>query len=260
MGKGLRNLSQSSSGILEWIMVRFVKSHLFVGVSGFSYPSWKGKFYPKDLKSEAFLEFYSQKLNSVEINSSFYAPPSSTMVSSWQNKSGEGFRFSFKAPRQITHISKLGEGSVEATIRLGKTLNLLGAKLGPVLFQLPPFSKQDLKVLETFLQETSTVKNRVFEFRHESWLNETTYQLLEKYGAGFCIAETEDMNPVLRVTGGTPYFRLRKDSYDKKTISDWAGKIDDTIKGSKEAYVYLRHDETGENTSLALHLTEKISP
>ena len=236
-----------------------VKTQLFVGVSGFSYPGWKGKFYPEGLKSENFLEFYAQKLNSVEINSSFYAPPSSTMVKSWSSRTSDGFRFSFKAPRQITHISKLGKGSFEQSERLGNTLGLLGDKLGPVLFQLPPFSKQDLKVLEEFLQATASMTRKVFEFRHESWLNERTYQLLEKYGTGFCIAETEDMNPVLRVTGGVPYFRLRKDSYEGKRIDDWARKITENIRGLKEAYVYLRHDETGENAALALRLTEKVT-
>ncbi len=234
------------------------KTQLFVGVSGFSYPSWKGKFYPEDLKNENLLEFYAQKLNSVEINSSFYVSPTSTMVKSWSSKTSNDFRFSFKAPRQITHISKLGKGSLEASERLRTTLTLLGSKLGPVLFQLPPYSRQDLKVLEEFLQATASTTGKVFEFRHESWLHERTYQLLEEYGAGFCIAETEDMNPVFRVTGGLPYFRLRKDSYDGKRIDDWAQKIAEIIGGSKEAYVYLRHDETGENAGLALRLTEKV--
>ena len=236
-----------------------VKTQLFVGVSGFSYPGWKGKFYPDDLKSENFLEFYARKLNSVEINSSFYAAPSGAMVKSWSSRTGDGFRFSFKAPRQITHISKLGKGSLEATEKLGRTLELLGDKLGPVLFQLPPFSKQDLKLLEDFLQATAGTRRKVFEFRHESWLNDRTYRLLEKYGAGLCGAETEDMNPVFRVTGGLPYFRLRKDYYDGKQIDDWAQKISENIRGSKEAYVYLRHDETGENAALALRLTLNVT-
>ncbi len=235
-----------------------VKTQLFVGVSGFSYPGWKGKFYPADLKSENFLEFYAKRLNSVEINSSFYAAPTNTMIKSWSSKTGDGFRFSFKAPRQITHISKLGKGSLEASERLRVNLGLLGDKLGPVLFQLPPFSKQDLKLLEEFLQGSASTTRKVFEFRHDSWLNERTYQLLEKYGAGFCIAETEDMNPVFRVTGGLPYFRLRKDSYDGKQVDEWARKIGQNIGSSKEAYVYLRHDDSGENAALAPRLTGNV--
>ena len=231
----------------------------FVGVSGFSYTSWKGTFYPKDLKSEDFLSFYSGKLNSVEINSSFYAPPSAALVKSWAGRTGEDFRFAIKSPRLITHTLKIGKGASEAADRLGNTLDLLRAKLGPVLFQLPPFFRQDLKTLESFLTQTTAVKRKVFEFRHESWLNDSTYQLLEKHDAGFCIAETEDMKPVLKVTGRLPYFRLRKDVYTASDVGKWTEKIREIIKGSEEAYVYLRHDETGENASYAVGLKEKIS-
>ncbi len=234
------------------------KSNLFVGVSGFSYPGWKGRFYPKDLKSEDFLSFYSQKLNSVEINSSFYAPPTPTMVKSWSGKTRDDFRFSIKSPRQITHILKLGEGSANSAKRLDDTLELLGTKRGPVLFQLPPFFRQDLKRLETFLKDTAKLPKRVFEFRHESWLTETTYSLLEKYDAGFCVAETEEMEPVLKVIGEIAYFRLRKDSYDEKSIRAWSSRIKGMITETKETYVYLRHDETGENATLAIELRNLV--
>ncbi|OLD55641.1 hypothetical protein AUI46_04065 [archaeon 13_1_40CM_2_52_13] len=231
----------------------------FVGVSGFSYASWKGNFYPKDLKSEDFLSFYAGKLNSVEINSSFYAPPSAAMVKSWASRTGSDFRFAIKSPRLITHTLKLGKGASDAADGLGKTLDLLGGKLGPVLFQLPPFFRQDLKTLESFLTQTTGVKKKVFEFRHDSWLNQSTYQLLEKHEAGFCIAETEDMKPVLKVTGGLPYFRLRKDVYMATDLVKWTDKIRDIVKGTEQAYVYLRHDETGENASYAVGMKGKIS-
>jgi len=232
--------------------------NIFVGISGFSYAGWKGKFYPKEMKNEDFLAYYSQHLNSVEINSSFYAPPSTAMVKSWSSKTGEGFRFAFKAPKQITHILKLGKGSSEAAEKLSKTLDLLGPKRGPVLFQLPPYAKQDLKLLEQFLSSTAGIEGRVFEFRHQSWLQDPTYELLDKYGGGFCVAETEDMDPVFKVTGHVAYFRLRKESYDAKTVDKWSEKIRETGKGSRETYVYLRHDETGENADLARKLYSKM--
>jgi len=236
-----------------------LKTQAMVGVSGFSYAGWKGNFYPQNLKSEDFLSYYGQRLNSVEINSSFYAPPSVSMVKSWAGRTGDNFRFSFKAPRQITHILKLGKGSVEATERLGVTLRSLGEKNGPVLFQLPPYSKQDLKLLEDFLANTSKMRERVFEFRHESWLNDLTYSTLEKHDADFCIAETEDMKPVFKVTGKTPYFRLRRESYDEKMIDDWTEQIRETSRGSESVYVYLRHDETGDNAARALKILESLA-
>jgi uncharacterized protein YecE (DUF72 family) len=230
-----------------------------VGVSGFSYPSWRGRFYPKEVKSEEFLAYYSQHLGSVEINSSFYAPPREATVKGWAEKTGGAFRFSFKAPRLITHILKLGKGSAEAANRFSKTLDPLGARRGPILFQLPPYSKEDPKLLEGFLAETAVVGGRrVFEFRHESWLKDSTYRLLEKGEVGFCIADTEEMPPTFQVTGGFAYFRLRRDSYDQGSIDEWARKIGEATKDVQETYVYLRHDETGENGLLAKRLAEAL--
>ena len=235
-----------------------MKTQLFVGVSGFSYPGWRGQFYPNDLKSEDFLGYYSQRLETVEINSSFYAPPTVATIESWAEKTRGDFRFSIKSPRQITHILKLGPGAAESAERLGKTLDQLKSKQGPILFQLPPFSKQNLKLLESFLEGTSKLGHKVFEFRHESWLTDSTFQTLEKHGAGFCVAETEDMAPVMKKTGDFAYVRLRKDSYDAKSIDEWSNRIAELAKGSKEAYVYLRHDETGRNAAHAMRLRELI--
>ena len=229
-----------------------------VGVSGFSYQGWKGKFYPDDAKSEDFLVHYSRKLGSVEINSSFYAPPGAAVVEKWAEKTGEEFRFSFKAPKMITHVLKLGKRASEAADQFSKRLSALGPRLGPILFQLPPYAKLDHDLLSDFLSSTSGVKAKVFEFRHESWFQEETFQLLDGHGAGFCIAETEDLKPVFRVTGGYAYFRLRKDLYDAKLIDMWAKKIRETGKGIGECYAYLRHDETGENAVLAGTLAENL--
>ncbi len=233
-------------------------SHLFVGVSGFSYASWKGRFYPKELRSDDFLTYFSQHLNSVEINSSFYASPSQNVIRSWAGKTGDGFRFAFKATRKITHILKLSQESAQSATGMSKTLSVLGEKRGPILFQLPPFLRQNLTLLEEFLVNTPEIADKVFEFRHSSWLVGSTFELLDKYDSGFCIAETEDLEPVLKVTGRTAYFRLRKDVYDKNMIESWAAKIKKTLPSNGDAYVYLRHDETGENAELAQRLRASL--
>jgi uncharacterized protein YecE (DUF72 family) len=230
----------------------------FIGVSGFSYASWKGRFYPSDTKSEEFLRIYSESLGSVEINSSFYAQPTAAMIKSWAAKTGEEFRFSFKAPRLITHTLKLGTTSIDAASKLSDTIGKLGSRRGPILFQLPPFLKFDRDLLDAFLSNTPSINPKAFEFRHESWLNDSTYELLEDHGAGFCIADTEEMEPRFKVTGGLAYFRLRKDSYDANEIDEWSKKIRQSSSGSSECYVYLRHDETGENAVLAQRLSKKL--
>jgi len=231
---------------------------VFIGVSGFSYSSWIGRFYPEGLKNDEFLGYYSRHLGSVEINSSFYAAPSAAMVKSWSAKTAEEFRFAFKAPRLITHILKLGKGASEASTKLFATIEGLGPRLGPVLFQLPPFSKLNQDLLRSFLTETGNIGPKVFEFRHPSWFTESIYRLLDEHQTGFCIADTEDLEPTFKVTGGLAYFRLRKDSYDEKAIDAWAEKIRKSSDGSKECYVYLRHDETGENAALAQRLSKRL--
>ena len=230
----------------------------FVGVSGFSYPAWKGTFCEEGTKPEDFLAFYSKRLGSVEINSSFYAPPRAAMVKGWSEKTSDGFRFAFKAPKQVTHILKLGEGSSEAAERFSNTLDLLGQKKGPILFQLPPYSKQNLDTLEAFLGRTGKIQARVFEFRHASWLQKDTYALLEKNNAAFCIVESEDLKPEFQVTAPLAYFRLRLDAYDKRTIGSWAPKIRDAAQGAAECFVYLRHDESGNNAVLAQELSSLL--
>src|SRR5260370_18426035 len=110
------------------------------------------------------------------------------MVKSWGSRTGEDFRFAIKSPRLITHTLKLGKGASDAADRLGKTLELLGRTLGPILVQLPPFSRQYLKALESVLTQTVGIKKRVFDFRHESWLNISTHQLLDKQEAGIYLA------------------------------------------------------------------------
>jgi uncharacterized protein YecE (DUF72 family) len=233
-------------------------NQFFVGVSGFSYASWRGHFYPKELGSEDFLEYYSKQLNSVEINSSFYAPPSKSTIESWAARAGQGFKFAFKAPKKITHVLKLGEESVKPSAEISESIGALGEKRGPLLFQLPPYLKQNMTLLENFLVNTSGIHERIFEFRHKSWLEDPTYMILEKYDSGFCVAETEDMDPVLKVTGGIAYFRLRKDAYESKAIGTWARRIKKTIADAGGGYVYLRHDETGENAKFALMLQQML--
>jgi len=231
---------------------------VYVGVSGFSYPSWRGRFYPEATKSEGFLPYYSQRLESVEINSSFYAQPGAATVRNWSGLTSERFKFAFKAPRQITHIMKLGKDSGEVAVKFSMILDLLGPKKGPILFQLPPYAKQELDQLERFLTDTSGVVNRVFEFRHASWFQDSTYGLLDRHAAGFCVVDSEDLTTEFQVTGGLAYFRLRKDSYDANTIDWWAEKIRGLTKGARESYAYLRHDETGENAILAQRLSGKL--
>src|SRR5213078_4498574 len=125
--------------------------NLLAGASGYSFKEWKGDFYPKDIKSEEMLPFYSSRLPTVEINNTFYRMPKVSMLENWAQITPPAFRFAIKAPRRITHISRLKESAADSVAFLYKALASLGEKRGPVLFQLPPNFKKDVPRLEAFL-------------------------------------------------------------------------------------------------------------
>lgn len=227
------------------MMVQF-----WVGVSGFSYPSWRGVFYPRTTKSDEMLEAYATKLNSVEVNSSFYHMPTQTTTSKWVASTPEDFRFSFKANRKITHFKKLKGAKGEFEIFL-KGLTPVGAKLGCILVQLPPYMKRDHETLETFLSEKPKSTSIAVEFRHSSWFNDKLNNLLSKYNAALCIVDTEDMKPMFERTANFSYVRLRRNHYSKAELKEWSEmllKFADALEG---CFVYFMHDETGEAANRA---------
>ena len=226
-------------------MVRF-----WVGVSGFSYTSWKGVFYPATTKPNQMLEAYAAKLNSVEINSSFYHMPTPTTTSKWAASTPEAFRFSFKTNRKITHFMKLKDAQKEFGIFL-KGLAPVEGKLGCILVQLPPYMKQDYDTLETFLAEKPKMTQIAIEFRHTSWFGDKLSNLLLKYNAALCVADTEDMKPIFNPTADFGYVRLRRSRYSKSELKEWSERLLKFAGGLKDCFVYFMHDETGDAANRA---------
>jgi uncharacterized protein YecE (DUF72 family) len=227
-------------------MVRF-----WVGVSGFSYASWQGVFYPKRTKPPDMLSAYSNKLNSVEVNSSFYHTPTEATTAKWGKQTSEKFRFSFKANRRITHIKKLRDVETDFA-GFTKSLEPVGEKLGCVLVQLPPYLKRDLETLEAFLKLKPESANVAMEFRHNSWFGDDLYGLLAKHNSALCVADTEDMKPTFSNQASFVYARLRKDRYSETELESWAGRLSDFAKNADDCYVYFKHDETGEAANMAV--------
>src|SRR5688572_19433280 len=123
---------------------------VIVGTSGYSYKEWKGTFYPSDLPAAKMLPFYAEHFGSVEINNTFYRMPDAKTIEKWASEVPDGFRFVLKAPQRITHHKKLA--GVEDEVRYFlEVASLLGPKLGPLLFQLPPFLRKDAETLRGFL-------------------------------------------------------------------------------------------------------------
>jgi uncharacterized protein YecE (DUF72 family) len=225
---------------------------ILAGTSGFSYPEWKGPFYPETLAADDMLEFYAGKLPAVEINNTFYRLPRARVLEGWANRVPEAFRFAIKASRRITHIARLkGEAAAESVNYLYSRLVELGAKRGPVLFQLPPNLKKDLPRLDDFLATLPADHRAAFEFRNDSWFDDETYAALKRAGAALCVSEREDnAAPPLVPTADWGYVRLRLEHYSDDDLSGWAARLAAT--DWREIHVYFMHEPTAPEYAQAL--------
>jgi uncharacterized protein YecE (DUF72 family) len=219
-------------------------SRILAGASGYSFKEWKGTFYPEKMKPEEMLAFYSARLPTVEINNTFYRMPKVAMLEDWAATTPAGFRFSIKATRRITHMSRIKvESSAEPLAYLYSALASLGEKRGPVLFQLPPNLKKDLPRLTAFLELLPEHHNAAFEFRNETWFDDEVYGALKAAGAALVLSEREDnAPPPLVETASWGYVRLRLETYSDDDLRQWAERLSATAW--REIHVYFMHEPT----------------
>ncbi len=203
------------------------------------------------MKSEEMLPFYAARLPTVEINNTFYRMPQVAMLDHWAQVTPADFRFSIKASRRITHISRLKESAAESVAYLYRNLAALGSKRGPVLFQLPPNLKKDLPRLEGFLSMLPAGHAAAFEFRNASWFDEDVYAALRGAGAALCLSEREDgAAPALVETAPWGYVRLRLEQYSDEDLRRWAARLAAT--SWREVFVYFMHEPTAPAYAQAL--------
>ena len=222
--------------------------HLFVGTSGWAYPTWKPGFYPREISARKLLSFYASQLNSVEVNYTFRTLPTRPMVDDWLAQTGDSFRFSFKAPQRITHFSRLKECEQQVATLLESLAPVANAgKLGTILFQLPPNFKADLLRLGSFLSMPSlrlpAAPPIAFEFRHASWFTEEAYALLRAHNAALCVAENEELQtPEIHCAERHSCFRLRRSGgYTAEEIAGFATRIE-RLAPDRDVYVYFKHE------------------
>ena len=217
---------------------------LWAGASGYSFKEWKGPFYPEKIKPDAMLAFYAQHLPTVEINNTFYQMPRPSVLEHWAEATPADFRFAIKASRRITHDARLkADAAADSVAYLYKTLDTLGVKRGPVLFQLPPFLKKDLPRLEEFLKVLPHDHRAAFEFRHDSWFDEEVHALLRQSSAALCLSEREDdAPPPLVETAPWGYVRLRLEEYSQDDLARWAQRLKATAW--QDVHVYFMHEPT----------------
>jgi uncharacterized protein YecE (DUF72 family) len=226
---------------------------IYAGTSGWAYPAWKPDFYPAKLPAAKFLGYYAGRLNSVEVNFTFRRFPTEKLLHGWMEAVPPDFQFAIKAHQNITHVKRLRDAEKFTSDFLAALQPLAAAKkLGPVLFQLPPFLKCDAALLRDFLAHWPRSLRATFEFRHESWFCEPVFAALREAGIALCLAESEKLETPDVQTADFFYLRLRKQEYAirplQRRVQPFAGRGD--------VYVYLKHEETPAGALLAEKLLQ----
>ena len=224
---------------------------VIVGTSGYSYKEWKGTFYPADLPAAKMLPFYAGHFGSVEINNTFYRMPEEKTLTKWASEVPDDFTFVLKAPQRITHQKRLTgvEGDVRQFLEVSK---VLGSKLGPLLFQLPPYQRKDTPKLREFLSLIPRETRIALEVRHDSWLADDVYDALREHDAALCLSDTDevaDPDALLVPTASWGYLRLRRTEYPGDTLTEWARRVE--TQPWSDTYVFFKHEDEGKGPAFA---------
>ena len=230
-----------------------------VGTSGYSYKEWKGSFYPEDLPAAKMLEFYAGRFDTVEINNTFYRMPDVKMVAKWATQVPDAFTFVLKAPQRITHQKKL-VGTEDDVRHLFEAAAALGEKQGPVLFQLPPFSRKDAAKLRAFVATLPAEVKVAFEFRHASWCDDEIYSILRDRDIALCLSDTDevtDRDALVIPTASWGYLRLRRTEYEAGGIAGWAERVQ--RQPWSDAYVFFKHEDEAKGPRFAVEFLEVVA-
>lgn len=241
-----------------------MKSHLYIGTSGYTYAHWRGPFYPSELKEREWFRFYCTHFNSVELNVTFYRLPNRKAFETWRKTSPDEFGFVIKGSRYITHIKKLKE-SRESLRILFENASGLGEKLLCVLWQLPPAMKCNLERLKEFvtnLNNASVKCRHTFEFRNPSWFCEEVYSILRENGMSLCIADSPSFPQERVLTSDFVYLRLHGgkvlygSEYSQGELEDWARNAREWMKGRQTLFAFFDNDAEGFAIKNAMSLRE----
>jgi uncharacterized protein YecE (DUF72 family) len=226
---------------------------LLTGTSGYSYKEWLGRFYPEKLPAAEMLRYYAERFATVEINNTFYRMPAEAMLEQWSQQVPDHFVFTLKAPRLITHESRL-RGAESYVAEFVRRAGVLGNKFGVLLFQLPPYLRKDVPRLRDFLDLLPSDKRVAFEFRHASWQDDEVYEVLRSRAAMLCVTDTDAGDTPFVATSDCGYVRLRRTHYDDDELRAWAARI--AAQDVTQSYVYFMHEDDALGTRFAQRLNE----
>lgn len=235
-----------------------------VGTSGWNYDHWKGPFYPDDLSQDEWLSYYAERFSSVEINNSFYSLPDTSTMERWRDTPEGDFTFAIKASRYLTHMKKLREAP-ESLERFLARADVLGERLGPVLFQLPPRWNVNPHRLRSFTGRLESSRRYVFEFRDTSWFADEIYEALGESNCAFCIYQLDEVDSPIEVTADFVYVRLHgpngpyEGSYEEEALKTWAERLRNWESEGLDAYCYFDNDQNGYAAANARDLVNLVS-
>ena len=232
---------------------------LFTGTSGYSYKEWRGAFFPEDLAPDQFLSYYSRKLRSVEINNTFYRFPTETVLEHWRDETPESFVFAVKANQRITHKLRL-KNVEQVTADFVERCAVVGERLGPLLFQLPPNFVRNDERLDAFLAALPAGGRYAIEFRHKTWFEDSVFERLAEAKVALVQSEDDKSAAPRIATTSFCYVRLRKVAYSDDDLDDWRAWIDQQLAEQRDVFVYLKHDEAGVSPGRVLGYLETGRP
>ena len=236
---------------------------IHIGTCGWHYPHWSGPFYPPDVDQRGFLRHYANQFRTVEINNTFYQLPDKETLLRWRETVPSDFLFAVKANRYITHMKKLKD-SEEPLARMLEAVCVLGDKLGPILFQLPPRWHVNMKRLRSFLEVLPEQHRYAIEFRDRSWFDSWVYDLLREHEVAFCIHDLARQASPKVITSDVVYVRLHGPSgryqgrYTQQMIARWAAAIWIWAREQRQIYCYFNNDVGGYATENALELQQTL--
>ena len=235
----------------------------YIGTSGWVYPHWRGAFYPQGLAQALWLGYYASHFDTVELNNSFYRLPTEKNFQGWRDRVPPGFRFAVKASRFITHIKKLNDVAAPLATFLDRA-RLLGDKLGPILYQMPPNLHRNDERLSAFLALLPADMQHVIEFRHVSWLDEAVLDMLRRYEVGFCIFDMPGLECPVASTADFAYVRFHGSTgmyssrYSERELENWAIMMERLAGELKEIYIFFNNDAGGFAVENAISLMDNI--
>jgi len=236
--------------------------HAFVGTSGWSYTSWKPVFYPQEVKPKDFLRYYATRFKTLEINYTFNHLPTEKNVAAWSEATPPDFLFALKASQQITHYRQLRNPADTLPLFFDRA-RPLGDRLGPILFQTPPWLKRDDDRLAGFLASLPRDVRCALEVRNQSWYVHDVLELLRTAGVSIVHAEGEKAPSPVETLGTTApfaYARLRKrEGYTDDEVDAWSERLRPMLEAGKDVYAYFRHDDTGANALSAERLRDRLA-